>query len=126
MDSYFIMLNAPKESDTGRVLTIDSDGAERIYSGDEWNKLDESTLARIAQTKNIYVEKTVDDDDANELDDYYDLVNQGANQSDLDCFWMNANDTSYEIYYYECVVNRNDADALLKYFPGDHYWYRIW
>ena len=126
MDSYYIMLNASQESDTGRVLTIDSDGAERVYSGDEWNKLDNSTLARMAQAKNIFIEKTVDDDDVNELDDYCDLVNQGASQSDLDCFWLSANDTSYEIYYYECIVNRNDADALLKYLPGDHYWYRIW
>ena len=120
------LLHAPDESDTGRIMIIDPDGTETIYTCDEWRALDLGTVARMTQKKGVFVEKTLNEYDVLEIRDFLGLAEQGASETELDYFWQNANDTSYEVYRYECVENRNDLDALAKYRAGDLYWFKVW
>lgn len=119
------LLHAPDETDTGRILVIDDDGTETIYTCEEWRALDLGTVTRMARKK-VFAEKKVDESDILEIEDLIDLVKQGVNLQELYEFFQNINDTTYQIYksgYYE---TQNRIDALAKYRAGDLYWYRIW
>lgn len=93
--TYF-MLHAAKFSDSGRVMTIDDNGTERVYDQINWNELDADTLnQQITMKKHVLVENTLDDD-------------------------------AFYVYWFECVYNGRDAKALLNYHANDPFWSCIW
>lgn len=124
--TYF-MLHAAKFSDSGRVMTIDDNGTERVYDQINWNELDADTLnQQITMKKHVLVENTLNDDAVKTLAKFYDLQNNGATSDEIDCFWLHENDDAFYVYWFECVYNGRDAKALLNYHANDPFWSCIW